>query len=191
MKHVVIAFALLVCAITQASLCAAQSCEVLKDANGQQRRNGSQLCVTLKITNGALDVDRSQSKFVASDEFRRRLSIPFADAEQIVFTTLGNVLKPIPKPYRLALSDEDKTRDDKGELNDAQKQMRSAPLMQAGLTISNSMTTGHRRPTGKACKTCFQIFNRMRSTPLENAPDTTALLVWEDNSLMRNKGRST
>src|SRR4026207_2538399 len=121
MKHVAIAFALLICAISQTSLCAAQTCEVLKDENGQQRRNGSQLCVTLKITNGRLDIDRSQSRFAMSDEFKRRLSIPPAQAEEIVFTALSNVLKTIEKPYRFALSPDDKARDDKNELNDNPK----------------------------------------------------------------------
>ncbi len=187
MKHVAIGFVVLVCAITQASLCAAQTCEVLKDANGQQRRNGSQLCVQLKITNGALDVDRSQSKFVASDEFRRRLSIPAAEAEEIVFTTLGNVLKTIQKPYRLALSDEDKTRDDKGELNDPKTNaIRTANASWTDyLQQYDDWTSSTNR---KSMADVFSTFQSDALAPLDNAPDTTALLVWEDNLFDAEQG---
>ena len=187
MKHVAITFALLVCAITQASLCAAQTCEVLKDANGQQRRNGSQLCVTLKITNGALDVDRSQSRFVASDEFRRRLSVPAAEAEEIVFTTLGNVLKTVQKPYRLALSDEDRIRDDKGELTDPKTNaIRTANASWTDyLQQYDDWTSSTNR---KSMPDVFSTFQSDALAPLDNAPDTTALLVWEDNLFDAEQG---
>ena len=188
MRHVAIAFALLISAITQASLCAAQTCEVLKDENGQQRRNGSQLCVQVKITNGALDVDRSQSKFAASDEFRRRLSIPFAEAEQIVFTTLSDVLKTIQKPYRLALSDEDKTRDDKGQLNDDPRtnSIRTANsrwsdyLQQFDDWASSTNRT--------SMQDVFSDFEATALTPLVNAEVSTALLVWQDGSFDAEQG---
>ena len=187
MKHVATAFVVLVCAITQASLCAAQTCEVLKDANGQQRRNGSQLCVQLKITNGALDVDRSQSRFAATDEFRRRLSIPAAQAEEIVFTTLSNVLKLVQKPYRLALSDDDKVREAKLELND--------PKTNA-IRIANASWTDYLQQyddwtsstNRKSMADVFSTFQSDALAPIDNAPDTTALLVWEDNLLDPEQG---
>lgn len=187
MRPVAIAFTLLAYAIIQASPCAAQSCEVLKDANGQQRRNGSQLCVTLKITNGALDVDRSQSRFVASDEFRRRLSIPFPEAEAIVFSTLSNVLKTIQKPYRLALSDEDKVRDDKGELND----QKTNDIRTANKSWNDYLQQYDDWTSSTGRKSMPDVFSTFQSDalpPLDNAPDTTALLVWEDNLFDAEQG---
>ncbi|HKY45004.1 MAG TPA: BamA/TamA family outer membrane protein [Pyrinomonadaceae bacterium] len=183
MKHVAIAFTLLSCF----SWCAAQTCEVLKDENGQQRRNGSQLCVTLKITNGALDIDRSQSQFAVSDEFKRRLAIPPAEAEQIVFTTLSNVLKNIQKPYRLALSDADKIRDDKAELND--------PKTNAIRTANSSWTDYLQQFDDWASSTnrtsmqdVFSDFESTALTPLVNAEVSTALLVWQDGSFDAEQG---
>ena len=183
MKHVAIAFAVLVCALTQASLCSAQPCEVLKNENGQERCNGSQLCVTVKITNGALDVDRSQSKFVASNEFRNRLSIPFAEAEAIVFNTLGDVLKTIQKPYRLALSEEDKVRDNKGELNDAA----TIAIRTANASWTDYLTHyDHWTQQGTNRKPMDQVFETFQADaldPLVKASETTALLEWEGDNV--------
>lgn len=186
MKHAVVTLTLLICALTQASLCVAQTCEVLQE-NGQQRRNGSQLCVTLKITNGALDIDRAQSKFVASDEFKRRLSIPPADAEAFVFTSLSKVLSTIPKPYRLALSDEDRARDDRGELNDAPTNaIRTA---NASWTDYLQQYAAWASATNrKSMEEVFSTFQADALNPIENAPDTTALLVWEDNNFDAEQG---
>ena len=188
MKHVAIAFTLLICAFSHASLGAAQTCEVLKDENGQQRRNGSQLCVQLKITNGALDIDRSQSQFAMSDEFKRRLSIPAAEAEQIVFTTLSDLLKTIQRPYRFALSDQDKARDDKNELNDD-------PKTNAIRTANSSWTDYLQQFQDWASSTTsmedvFSDFESTALTPLVNADVSTALLVWQDGHLKRKKEHS-
>ena len=188
MKHVLIAFALLVCAISQTSLCAAQTCDVLKDENGQQRRNGSQLCVTLKITNGALDIDRSRSQFAVSDEFKRRLSIPPAEAEQIVFTTLSNMLKNIQKPYRLALSDADKIRDDKGELND---DPRTDAIRTANLNWTEYLQQFDDWASSTNRESMQDVFSDFESTaltPLVNAEVSTALLVWQDGSFDAEQG---
>ena len=187
MKHVAIALTLLICALSQASLCAAQTCEALKDENGQQRRNGSQLCVQLKVTNGALEIDRSQSKFAMSDEFKRRLSIPAPEAEAFVFTTLGNMLKPI-RPYRFALSDDDKTRDDKAELNDSPKtnairtaNSNWAPYLQQ---FDDWATSTNRT----SMQDVFSDFESTALTPLVNAEVSTALLVWQDGSFDAEQG---
>ena len=186
MKHVAVAFTLLICAIGQASLCAAQTCEVLQDENGQQRRNGSQVCVTLKITNGALDIDRSQSQFVASDEFKRRLSIPLAEAEEIVFQTLGDVLKIIPKLYLLALSEEDKARE--AELTD--------PKTNAIRTANASWTDYLQQYDDWTSSTnrtsMLDVFREFEGNdvlrPLLDAEVSTALLVWQDSSLAADQG---
>lgn len=188
MKHVAVAFTLLICAMSQASLCTAQTCEVLKDENAQQRRNGSQLCVSLRITNGALDIDRSQSQFAVSDEFKRRLSIPPAEAEQIVFTTLSNVLKKIPKPYRLALSDADKIRDDKGELND---DPRTDAIRTANLSWTEYLQQFDDWASSTNRESMQDVFSDFESTaltPLVNAEVSTALLVWQDGSFDAEQG---
>ncbi len=190
MKHFVFAFALFVCVLGHASLGVAQTCEVLKDENGQQRRNGSRLCVTLKITNGALDIDRSQSSFVASDEFKRRLLIPPAEAEEIVFTTLGNLLKTIPKPYRFALSDEDKTRDNNNQLTDAKTvAIRTAnAAWPAYLQQFDDWATSTNRTS---MPEVFSSFESDALTPLVTAHEKTALLVWEDGSFDAEQGTFT
>jgi Omp85 superfamily domain len=187
MKYVVIAFTLLICAVTQVSLCAAQPCEVLKNDAGQQRSNGSRLCVTFKVTGGALDIDRSQSTFVASDEFLRRLSISPAEAEDAVFAALAGVLKTIPKPYRFALSDDDRARDDRGELNDDKTNaIRTANAnWTAYLEQYNVWATG---PNRRSMPDVFSTFEADALTLLVNAQDTTALLVWEDGSFDASSG---
>lgn len=182
-----LALVVLLCALGHLSPCMAQTCAVLQDENGQQRRNGSQLCVKLKITNGALDIDRSQSTFVASDEFQRRLSIPTAEATEIVFAALSKVLKTIPKPYRLALSDEDKTRDDRGELNDPT----TNAIRTANASWSDYLQQYADWTTATNRKSMLDVFSTFQSdalAPLENAPDTTALLVWEDNNFDAESG---
>ena len=190
MKHVVIAFTLLVCAVSQASLCAAQTCEVLKDDNGQQRRNGSRLCVTLKITNGALDIDRSQSQFVPTDEFRRRLSISAAEAEEFVFTTLGTLLKTIPKPYRFALSDEDKTRDNNNQLTEP-KTVAIRTATAAWPAYLQQYDDWANSTNRTSMPEVFSSFESDALSPLVTAHETTALLVWEDGSFDAEQGTFT
>lgn len=190
MKHAVFAVTLFICTVAQPSLSAAQTCEVLKDDNGQQRANGSRLCVALKITNGALDIDRSQSKFAASDEFRRRLSIPPAEAEEVVFATLAKLLTTIPKPYRFALSDEDKARDDRGQLSDAQTNaIRTVNASWTDyLQQFDAWTTAANRTS---MPEVFSDFESDALTPLVTASDTTALLVWDDGSFDAEQGAFT
>lgn len=190
MKHVVIAFTLLVCAVGQASLCKAQTCEVLKDDDGQQRRNGSRLCISLKITNGALDIDRSQSRFVPSDEFRRRLSIPAVEAEQFIFTTLSNLLKTIPKPYRFALSDEDKTLDNNNQLTDA----KTVAIRSANASWTEYLQQYDDWATSTNRTSMPEVFSSFESdalSPLVTAHESTALLVWEDGSFDAEQGTFT
>ena len=190
MKHIVIAFTLVVCALSQASLCGAQTCEVLKDENGQQRRNGSRLCGAFKITNGALDIDRAQSRFVPTDEFRRRLSIPPAEAEEFVFASLGKLLKSIPKPYRFALSDADKARDDRNELTDAKTvAIRTANTnWTAYLQQFDDWATSTNRTS---MPEVFSSFEADALSPLVTAHESTALLVWEDGSFDAEQGTFT
>ena len=152
------------------------------------QRNASKLTVALKITNGALDIDRTQSKFVASDEFRQSLSIPAAEAEQIVFANVADLLKKIPKPYRFALSDADKARDDKGQLDDAKTIS----------TISSNWTDylqQYDQWTSSTNRTSMpEIFSAFESTalgPLVTAADATALLVWDDGSFDAEQGTFT
>ena len=160
-------------------------------AAGQSpQRNASKLTVALKITNGALDIDRAQSKFVASDEFRRRLSIPPAEAEQIVFDNVAELLKKIPKPYRFALSDDDKARDDKGQLNDAKTN---------AIRTANSSWTDYLQQydawTSSTQRTSMpEVFSSFESDalgPLVTAADATALLVWDDGSFDAEQGTFT
>jgi Omp85 superfamily domain len=114
---------LLLCWTTLAVfVCKAQpapACNVLVTEENRQRINGSRLCVKFEIKDGRISVDRTSSRFVPSDEFTRRLKISPVQAEAIVFETLQKLLNKVEKPYRLALSDADRAKDDQGQLNDA------------------------------------------------------------------------
>src|SRR4030095_11332745 len=157
-------------------------------AAGQNpQRNASKLTIALKITNGALDIDRAQSKFVASDEFRRRLSIPPAEAEQIVFDNLAELLKKIPKPYRFALSDADKALDDKGQLNDTKTNaIRTANSNWSDYLQQYDAWTSSTNRT--SMPEVFSSFESDALGPLVTAADATALLVWDDGSFDAEQG---
>src|SRR5215467_4204116 len=88
-------------------------CEVVADS-----KNGSRLCVQFMIKDGRVAIDRERSVFKPSTVFIQRLSIPSTEAETTIFTELEKLLAPIPRPYRFALSDQDKALDDQGKLND-------------------------------------------------------------------------
>ena len=61
--------------------------------------------------------------------FNQRLEITKTDAEQILFGELQKLLDTVSKPYRFALSDQEKALDDKGKLNDeATNRIRSASM---------------------------------------------------------------
>jgi hypothetical protein len=188
MRYLPILVTLFVCLPAQATLCSAQpSCEVLKDESGAQRKNGSHLCVKLKITDGKLDIDRSQSRLASSDEFRRRLSITPAQAEEMVFAALAKLVNTIPKPYRFALSDDDKARDDRGELTDAPTDaMRTSTRSWSDYLqqFSEWAAATRRRDVGQV----FSTFESDALSPLVTAHLTTALLVWEDGSFDAEQG---
>src|SRR5687767_13701639 len=93
-------------------------CNVLVTEDGRQRINGSRLCVKFEIKDGRISADRARSRFVPSDQFTRRLKVSPAEAEAIVFETFQKLLNRVQKPYRLALSEADKTKDDQILLND-------------------------------------------------------------------------
>lgn len=103
------------------AVCFAQqalSCKVPVDAQGNQRANGSQLCVGLAIKGGKLVVDRAQTQFVASDEFLRRLRIAPEAAEKQIYEYLEKIISRSDKPYRYALDQEELKQDREGQLND-------------------------------------------------------------------------
>jgi len=189
---VLILSTLLICGSSQVFLCQAQpSCEVLKNDDGTQKKDGSRLCINLKIKDGKLDIDRSPSRFAASDEFTRRLAIPPTQAEEIVFATLAKLLNEIPKPYRFALSETAKADDGKGILND--------PLSN-GIRTANKgwddylqqfsewATQTHQE---KSMEEVFSQFEADALTPLVKAHETTALLIWEDGSFDAERGTFT
>jgi hypothetical protein len=104
--------------------CQAQtpSCDVLTDEAGRQKANGSRLCIEFKFTEGKLDFDRTQSVFRASEEFKRRLSISAAQAEESLFIQLRKLFNSLEKPYRLGLSDEERALDDQHKLDPSNQQ---------------------------------------------------------------------
>ena len=115
--------------VAQATAQTPSSCEVQGDVEGQPRKNASRLCVQFVIKDGRIAVDRTRSVFTSSRLFNQRLGITKTDAEQILFGELQKLLDTLSKPYRFALSDQEKALDDKGKLNDeATNRIRSASM---------------------------------------------------------------
>ena len=100
-------------------VCVAQtpSCDVLTGEAGQVKANGSRLCIRFEFTEGRLDFDRTQSVFRASEEFKRRLNISTAQAEESLFIQLRKLFNSLEKPYRLGFSDEERALDDQHKLD--------------------------------------------------------------------------
>jgi hypothetical protein len=193
MKYLVVLFLLLVLPLSLTSS-AQIPCDVFRNDDGRERVvNGSRLCVVLKITAGKLDIDRPQSKFVPTAEFTRRLSIPKPAAEELVFDALKKLLDNMPKPYRFALSADDKARDDNRQLND--------PKTNAIRTTNKSWPTYFQEysewiaATGRTAEPA-QIFGEAMLTNgmlagLVTADLQTALLVYDDSSYDAERGSLT
>lgn len=178
---------LLLCVMFNLSTCKAQipTCEVQRDENGNQRKNGSRLCITLEIRDGRIAFNRAQSRFSPSTLFTQRLSITTAQAEDFLFVELQQLLDTLSKPYRFALSDTERANDDQGKPND--------PLTNAIRTASKSWTDYLHQfeewatSTGKELGV-GEIFPEAEATapgqlmfPIATAQESTALLIYEDS----------
>jgi Omp85 superfamily domain len=173
----------------------APACAVAIDESGNQRPNGSQLCVRLKFTKGRPDFDQTQSRFSPSEEFKRRLNVPLVQAEASLFSQLSKLFMSLQKPYRLALSDEERQLDDQDKLNDTlTAEVRNATKgWLEFLSVFNAWADA-----GQNRRHFEEIFAEEEATsppngiivPLTNAQDTTASLIYEngyapDEGMMR------
>jgi len=159
----------------------APTCSLLTDADGNERINGTRLCVLLEIRNGKIAIDRIHSKFVPSSVFLQRLSINQVEAQSIVYETLEKLLASIPKPYRLGLSEADRALDDKNQLNDPQTNaLRIANLswkdylQQFDEWERKEFGVGEIFPEAEASAPGGLMF------PVVTAQESTALLIYED-----------
>ncbi len=87
-------------------------------------RNSSKLCVSLKITAGRVDFDQDKSVFTPSDGFLNKLKISREQAERIVRSDLKKLFGLIEKPYRFALTEEEKELDDRKEFSSQTAEVR-------------------------------------------------------------------
>jgi hypothetical protein len=104
-----------VCLIIYAQVCPAQV-ELCTPADGD---NGSRLCVTLGFRDGKLVIDRSLSSLNASVQFTQRLTASTPDqVRTMFFDQLDRRLADRKKPYQLALTPDEQTKDAAGQLSD-------------------------------------------------------------------------
>ena len=168
----------------QATAQTAPSCEVQGDAEVQPRKNASRLCVQFVIKDGRIAVDRTRSVFNSSRLFSQRLGITRADAEQILFGQLQKLLDAGPRPYRFALSDQDKVLDDKGKLNDeATNCIRNASMSwpeYLQLFEEWSSSTGKEHGIGDVFPESEATASDGLLFPLATSQERTALLIYED-----------
>jgi hypothetical protein len=118
------------------------------------------------------------------------LSIPAAEAEGFVFATLGKLLKSIPKPYRFALSDVDKVRDDGNQLTDP----KTTAIRTVNANWSDYLQQYDDWATSTSRTSMPEVFSSFESdalSPLVTAHESTALLVWEDGSFDAEQGTFT
>ena len=146
--------------------------------------NGSRLCVKFEIKDGRIAVDRTRSVFAPSGLFLQRLSVPRPEAEQVLYSELQKLLDQVPRPYRLALSDEERALDDQGKLNDAPTSaIRNVTCPWAkylqqfeewGSATGKQLGIGDIFPEAEATSSGGLLF------PLATAQERTALLIYED-----------
>jgi hypothetical protein len=159
-------------------------CEVQGDSESGPRKNASRLCVQFAIKDGRIAVDRTHSVFSPSRLFSQRLGIPKLEAEQVLSGELQKLLDTIPRPYRFALSDQDKALDDQGKLNDeATNRIRNASMPWSEYLQQFeewSSSTGKEHGIG-------DIFPESEATasggllfPLATSQERNALLIYED-----------
>ena len=178
--------------IAQATAQTAPSCEVQGDAEGQLRKNASRLCVQFVIKDGRIAVDRTHSVFSYSRLFSQRLGIPKAEAEQILFGELQKLLDTVSKPYRFALSDQDKALDDKGKLSDeATNRIRSASISWSEYLQQFeewSSSTGKEHGVGDIFPESEATANDGLLFPLATSQERTGLLIYEDAGFDAEEG---
>jgi hypothetical protein len=181
---------MLICLLEVAVQVSAQttpSCDLVADS-----KNSSRLCVQFAIRDGRLAIDRQHSLFKPSSLFTQRLSIPLTEAQTTIFTELEKLLATIPRPYRFALSDQDKALDDQGKLNDeATNRIRNATMPWSEYIQRFeewSSATGKERGVG-------DIFPESEATasdgllfPLATSQERNALLIYEDAGYEAEEG---
>src|SRR4030095_2453965 len=128
--------------------------------------------------------DRTHSVFSPSRLFSQRLGIPKLEAEQVLSGELQKLLDTMPRPYRFALSDQDKALDDQGKLNDeATNRIRNASMpwseyLQQFEEWSSSTGKEHGIgdifPESEATASAGLLF------PLATSQERNALLIYED-----------
>jgi len=180
---------LLVCYGAHLSVCKAQpSCEVLRNDEGTEKQNGSRLCIGLKITGGKIDIDRSRSRFSRTSEFTHRLTITPAEAEELVFDALDQLLRTIDKPYRFALSEEAKSRDNRGELSDPlSNQIRTANKSWSEY-LEQFQEWTEQTHQERSRDEVFSTFESDAFNVLVKSHESNALPVWEDGSFDPERG---
>ena len=82
-------------------------------------RDDSILCAQLTLQDGQLHVDRKQTIFNPSDNFKKGLTIPVAKATDILVDDLNNLFRKMPRLYWFGLTNSERDADSKGVLKSA------------------------------------------------------------------------
>lgn len=154
--------------------------------------NGSRLCVKFEIKDGRISVDRAQSVFNSTPLFNQRLSVSKGEAESFLYLELQRLLDRMPRPYRLALSDEERKLDDNGQLNDAPTnrirtfsgswQAYLQQFQEWATETNKSQGVGDIFPEAEATASGGLLF------PLATSQEATALLIYEDAGYEAEEG---
>lgn len=154
--------------------------------------NSSRLCIKFEIKDGRVAVDRTQSVFNSTPLFTQRLTISKVEAESFLFSELQRLLDRVERPYRLALSEDERRLDDNGQLNDAPtKRIRTfsgswqayLQQFQEWATETNKMLgVGDIFPESEATASGGLLF------PLATSQESTALLIYEDAGYEAEEG---
>ena len=85
----------------------------------QQPIDDSRLAIAVAVKNGHLSVDRVKSSFTPSSRFNSRASLTGVEAAKVIYDDLDRAFAQLAGLYWYALSDDEKTLDGNGKLNDA------------------------------------------------------------------------